>query len=109
MNWLWTNEKLPDINKNPITIRDSPATLFIIERVLPHLPKAVNALPIKSDVMRNGRPKPIEKITSKKVPSRTVPDVEAKSKIEPRSGPTQGDQPRAKTAPNKKELANETR
>ena len=109
MNWLWIDENLPDISKNPITIRNIPATLLITVIALLHFPKAVNALPTKSEVIRNERPKPIEKITNRKVPSKTVPDVEARSKIEPRSGPTQGDQPRAKIVPNKKELAKDTR
>ena len=42
------------------------------------------------------------------MPWEKVPDVEANNNTEPRSGPTQGDQPRAKTTPIRNELTDET-
>ena len=63
-----------------------------------------NACPIPSARSRNGSARPREKINKRKAPEAICPDVEARTKIEPSTGPTQGVHPNAKDAPNKNEL-----
>ena len=55
-------------------------------------------------VIKNGSPKPIEKIINKTAPCTTVADVEARSRIEPKTGPIHGDQPKPIENPTMNEL-----
>ena len=69
--------------------------IFSIYREAEPIPKAIN---------KNGIASPRENIDSNAAPWKAVAEVEAKSKIAPRIGPTQGVQPKPKADPRIREL-----
>lgn len=60
--------------------------------------------PIKKATRRKGRASPREKTDKRRMPDPTVEEVEARRRMLPRIGPTQGVQPRAKVKPKRSEL-----
>ena len=94
---------LVTINR-PKSTKNAPPTIEITLRYFDIFLTKVAAWPIPTAKAKNGMAKPIEKTKSKRPPVTTVALDAANNKIEPKTGPTHGVQPKPKAAPKTSEL-----
>lgn len=91
--------KLSVKSNTPIKIRKTPPTIFTHFDTKEYFVINFVECVYKIAVSRNGTAKPAEKISKSNPPDKAVADVVASSKTEAKTGPTQGDQPKAKILP----------